>query len=452
MHAVPVPRSRAERRAYGKSCRQKTPRSAQRAWKAPADRRDPLTVLAESARGRLPELLPTRYARMAASPFTYFRGAALAMANDLARTPVTGLWSQLCGDAHCGNFGGFATPEGNVIFDVNDFDETLPGPWEWDLKRLATSLVLAAQSNGLRARDGRQAALSALGAYRARMQNYTEMTTLEVWADRIDAAAVVAITAASDARRARRRLTDGVRPHSVQHRYYKLTAVVDGRRRIVDEPPKVFHPTGELAAAFGDVEQLLHAYRSGLRDDARTLLERYRLADWVVKVVGVGSVGTRCAAALFLADADDPLILQLKEATASVLEAFVGKSGYANHGERVVAGQRLMQSASDAFLGWTGDDQRSYYVRQLRVLRGAPEIDALDAAELTAYAGWCGRALAASHARAGDPNPIAGYLGSSDAFDRAVADFAVAYADQTVQDYARFSDAVKSGRIPTAAS
>jgi len=447
MRAGDIPPSRSLRQALGKERRREVPRTGHAAWEPPKDRPDPVALIVESSRGRVAELLPTRYARMAVSPFAFFRGSALVMAADLAKTPVTGLTTQICGDAHCANFGGFATPEGHVIFDVNDFDETLPGPWEWDLKRLATSLVLAARTNRLHPSDGDAAALAALGAYRERMNAYTAMTTLEIWNDRVDAAPVVALTAATDAKRMQQRLTAGSQPHWVQHRFYKLTEVVDGHRHIVDEPPNVFHPTGTLAAEFGDIEELLPHYRRGLRDDIRSLVERYRLADWVIKVVGVGSVGTRCAAALFLADADDPLILQIKEATASVLERFVGTSRYANHGERVVTGQRLMQAASDPFLGWTGSSERCYYLRQLRVVHGAPAIDALDAPQLATYAHWCGVALAASHARAGDPHPIAGYLGNGDTFDRAVSAFAAAYADQMERDFESFTAALKDGKL-----
>ena len=444
---LPEVHSRAERRAYGKSRRREAPRSSHADWTPAPDRADPLALLAENERDRLPQLLPIRHARMAASPFAFYRGHALGMAADLAHTPVSGITTQICGDAHCANFGGFATPEGHVIFDVNDFDETLPGPWEWDVKRLAASLILAARTNRQSARDARDAVLVAVEAYRERMLAYTEMTTLEVWHDRIDASPIVAITTVSDERRARRQLTARTQPHSVQQRYHRLTTVVDGRVLLAEEPVNVFHPDPDFAAAFGDVEALVHHYRRELRDDVRTLLDRYRFADWVVKVVGVGSVGTHCGALLFLADVDDPLILQIKEALPSVIEAYVKKSTYVNHGHRVVTGQRLMQSASDSFLGWATDGVRSFYVRQLRALRGSPELDALAPGELATYGAWCGRALAASHARAGDPQPIAGYLGANDVFDRAIADFAARYADQVEQDFARFTEAVQAGRI-----
>ena len=444
MAATAAP-SRSERQESGKARRQHVPRASHAAWEAPKNRPDPVALIAESSRGRVAELLPTRYERMAASPFAFFRGSALVMATDLATTPVTGLTTQICGDAHCANFGGFTTPGGSLIFDVNDFDETLPGPWEWDLKRLATSLVLAARTSGLHSGDA--AVLAAVRAYRERMIACTAMTTLEIWTDRVDASPVVAMTAATDAKRMQQRLAAGSRPHWMQHRFYKLTELVDGHRRIVDELPNVFHPAGALAAEFAGIEELLPHYRRGLRDDIRALVERYRFADWVVKVVGVGSVGTRCVAALFLADAEDPLILQLKEATTSVLERFVGASRYANHGERVVAGQRLMQSGSDPFLGWTGSGDRCYYVRQLRVVKGAPEIEALDAQQLATYAHWCGVALAAAHARSGDPHGIAGYLGNSDAFDRAMSSFASAYADQMERDFSRFAAALKDGTL-----
>jgi len=448
-HATPEVLLRTERRAFGKARRHDAPRTGHAAWTPAPHRADPLALLEESERGRLPQLLPIRHARMAASAFAFYRGNALAMAADLAATPVSGITTQICGDAHCANFGGFATPEGNVIFDVNDFDETLPGPWEWDVKRLAASLVLAARNNHLTARDGHDAALGAVASYRQRMLAYADMTTLEVWTDRIDASPIVAITTASDERRARKQLAQRTQAHSVQHRYHKLTTLVDGKVQLAEEPVKIFHPDAAFAEAFGDVNSLLHQYRRELRDDVRTLFDRYRFADWVVKIVGVGSVGTRCGAVLFLADVDDPLILQIKEALPSVLEAFVKKSTYANHGHRVITGQRLMQAASDIFLGWASDGAHCFYIRQLRALKGSPELDALDATELATYGAWCGRALAASHARAGEPNAIAGYLGGNDVFEHAIADFAGVYADQVEKDFAIYSDAVKSGRIAT---
>jgi uncharacterized protein (DUF2252 family) len=443
-------RSRAERRAYGKSLRGSVPRSSHADWKPAPDRADPLDLVAANERGRVPQLLPIRHARMAVSPFAFYRGHALGMATDLAPTPVSGITTQICGDAHCANFGGFATPEGRVIFDVNDFDETLPGPWEWDVKRLAASLVLAARHNALRERDARDAVLAAVGGYRERMLAAAEMTALERWSAHIDAAPLVALTTASDARREERRLAGQTLPHSVQQRYLRLTQIVDGAMRIAEEPGKVFHPDPELAADFGNPEVLLRSYQEALRDDVRALIGQYRLADFVVKVVGVGSVGTRCGAALFLTDPDDPLFLQIKEALPSVLESVLPRSTYDNPGHRVVAGQRLMQSASDMFLGWTSDGTRSYYVRQLRALKGAPELGTLRAAELEGYGGWCGRALAAAHTRAADPLPIAGYLGGSDVFDRAIADFAARYADCVEADFARFSEAVKAGRFAAA--
>jgi uncharacterized protein (DUF2252 family) len=354
---------------------------------------------------------------MMRSPFAFFRGSAAIMAADLATTPVTGLRVQTCGDAHLANFGAFATPERNVFFDVNDFDETLHGPWEWDVKRLAASFVLAARNNGYAERSCRDAASAAVRSYRESMRALAPLTALAIWYSRVDVRDVVAALRATDERRAIAKGRAALRRQTVDKVFAKMTRVVE-------------------------------RYRKTLRDDIRTLFDRYRVEDAVVKVVGIGSVGTICGVVLLTAGPDDALLIQVKQATASVLEPFAGASKYKNHGERVVTGQRRMQAASDIFLGWTSDDQgRDFYFRQLRDMKITVSSDGMPAPELAAYANLCGRALARAHARTGDPAAIAGYLGRSDAFDRAVVDFAVRYADQTEADHAAFVAAIKSGRL-----
>lgn len=433
---------REGRRAFGRSRRRAVPRSSHARWTPAPTRLDPLVALERGSAGRIGALLPIRYRRMAVSPFAYYRGTAAIMAADLAPTPIAGISTQLCGDAHCANFGAFATPGGKVVFEVNDFDETLTGPWEWDVKRLAASLVLAGRSGGVRESGARAAARAAVAAYRTRMGAYATMTALEIWTDTLGAGSVLALSAAAD----RRRVRSAGDPRAVQQRYLRLTDATEGGRRIVDEPPLVYHDDG-LAGHFPDVAALIERYRSDLREDARCLVERYKLADWVVKVVGVGSVGTRCAAAPLLAGDDDPLILQIKEARPSVLEPSLGPSAHARPGERVVAGQRLMQTVADPFLGTADDAGRSYYLRQLRVIKGAPAVETLGASELAAYGAACGTALAIAHARCGDPVAIAGYLGSSERFDTAIGTFAVAYAAQVEEDFAAFGAALAAGRF-----
>ena len=373
---------------------------------------------------------------MAVSPFTFFRGAAAIMAEDLAHTPACGLRVQACGDAHLANFGIYATPERRVVFDVNDFDETLEAPFEWDVKRLGTSLVVAGRDRGFSAGKCGAAAQAAVAVYRGRMAALARMGHLEVWYARLDADELAKLSK----RAADRQLTSDVVRRAERATNLgaldKLTDVVDGQRRIIDSPPLIEHlpqPGGVDAAA------VVAEYAASLSDATRTLLARYRVVDWARKVVGVGSVGTDDALVLLLGDSDsDPLFLQVKEASASVLEPFAGASPYDNHGQRVVAGQRLIQSASDLFLGWTRLGERDYYVRQLRDMKGSVPVDKLSAQELAEYGRACGDALALGHARSGDPAAITGYLGGGDRFDRAIADFAAAYADQNAADYKTF--------------
>ncbi len=427
----------SQSREIGRGLRAQVRRSRHAHWSPAPRRRDPVEILRGQEAGRIASLLPTRHERMAVSEFTFFRGAAAIMAEDLAHTPACGLRVQGCGDAHLANFGIYATPERRVVFDVNDFDETLPAPFEWDVKRLATSLVVAGRDRGFAAADCRSAARAGVAAYRTRMRAAAQMGHLDVWYARIDADDLVALSA----RAAERKLSLSVvrKAHHATNlgELDKLTTVVDGRRRIIDSPPLVEHLPQPGAGL--DAAAVIGEYAASLGDATRTLLGRYALVDWARKAVGVGSVGTDDAVALLLGDSDsDPLFLQVKEATASVLEPFAGASPYDNHGRRVVAGQRLIQSASDVFLGWTRLGERDYYVRQLRDMKGAVPTDKLSAPELADYGRACGEALALGHARSGDPAAIAGYLGSGDRFDRAVATFAAAYADQNAADYARF--------------
>ncbi len=428
----------AARIAAGKALREKVPRSSHAAWEPDPNRPDPVALIEESNQGRLPQLVPIRYGRMLESPFSFFRGAASIMAYDLSRQTATGLIVQACGDCHLMNFGGYATPERNLVFDVNDFDETLPAPWEWDLKRLTASLVIAGRYIKLDPAQCEKAALAAARAYRVRMVEYSRMRTLEIWYSRTDAADVTVLGT---------RRVDRAPANAAEHVVPKLTEVVNGRRELIEHPPLMFRSEESTL----DAKQIIERYRESLRDDLRYLLERYRFADSAMKVVGVGSVGTRCEVVLLTGSDDDALLLQIKEARPSVLEPYAGKSDYANHGQRVVTGQRLMQAASDLFLGWTRTDSgHEFYIRQLRDMKTAVKIENLDGDELVRYATVCGAAIARAHARTGDPAKIGGYLGRADTFDRALAAFAKRYADQNEHDYDEFVKAFKSGAFTAA--
>jgi uncharacterized protein (DUF2252 family) len=443
-----------ERRALGRALREKTPRESHAAWVPPRGRADPVALLDASNAGRITTLVPIRFGRMSASPFAFYRGAAALMAADLARTPRTGIYVQACGDAHLMNFGGFATPERNVVFDINDLDETLPAPWEWDLKRLATSVVIAAQHLRLADSDAARAARDAACAYRERMADYSSMRTLEVWYDRIDVRRYQDRTAdprvvAEARKRMARNMREAQRKSVPEHLFPKLVELQGDQHRIKDELPLIFHPDEKLTPGVRDnYASALAAYRESLPEHVRMLYDRYQFCDLAVKVVGVGSVGTMCAVGLFMASEDDPLFLQVKEARASVLEPYAGRSAYANQGQRVVAGQRLMQSASDVFLGWTvGRAGRHFYLRQLRDLKMSAQIEDWDTRLLRQYGRMCAQALARAHARSGDAARIAGYMGSGRTFDDAIADFAVAYSDQNTADYRAFIRAIRQGRI-----
>ncbi len=406
---------------------------------------DLVAELESAGAGRLPSLVPMRYHRMASSPFQFYRGTAGVMAFDLARTPVTGIDVQLGGDAHCANFGAFASPERNLIFDVRDFDETLRGPWEWDVKRLAASFVLASRESAATDGAAERAVRRAIAAYRRKMHEFARMSTLDVWYSRVDVRLMLSKAGSNTIRKRRRTYVDGIERRTIRKAYDDMTEAAGDSRRFVDEPPLVFHAT--RSDDFFDVEAVFASYRETLAPDVRALFDRYRMADWVVKVVGVGSVGTRCAAALFLADDDDPLILQIKEAGPSVHERYLAPSPFSNHGERVVVGQRTMQAASDIFLGWTRSHGRDYYVRQLRDMKGVPDLEDMADAQRAEFAHFCGWTLAGAHARGGQAAQIAGYLGPGKVFDEALVAFAFAYADRTCADHAVLVDAIESGRV-----
>ena len=443
-----------ERRARGRALRDVAPRTSHAEWAPATDRRDPIELLQASNDGRMQILVPVRFGRMSASPFAFYRGAAALMAADLATTPTSGIRVQACGDAHLMNFGGFATPERNIIFDINDLDETLPAPWEWDLKRLAASVVIAAQFLRLSESEAARAARDLAREYRERMSDYAAMRVLDVWYDRIDLQRYQDRSADPEVmdevrKRVDERIAEAQRKNVPDHLYPKLAELQGESHRIKDEPPLIFHPDESIAPAVrsGFAEPLAR-YRQSLPEHVRTLFDRFHFCDLAVKVVGVGSVGTNCSVMLFMAEENDPLFLQVKEARASVLEPYAGKSLHANHGQRVIVGQRLMQSASDMFLGWTeGADGRHYYIRQLRDLKMSAVIEDWDFGLLRQYARMCAHALARAHARTGDAALISGYAGSSQTLDDAIADFAVAYSDQNRTDYRAFIKAIRQGRI-----
>jgi uncharacterized protein (DUF2252 family) len=437
----------AERRAVGRSLREKVPRSSHAEWSPAADRPDPISLLEEQDRSRLAQFVPIRYGRMIASPFGFLRGSAVVMAGDLAATPVTGLQVQLCGDAHLSNFGVYATPERNQVFDVNDFDETLPGPWEWDVKRLAASIVVAGRTMGLTRAMNRQAVVGCVRSYREHMWEYGEMRHIDVWYARIDPESTRRFVRSSDRAYVEKELEKARRSSSLVA-FPRLTQKVDGRYRIKDDPPTIVHLDDEELAQ--QLSALVERYSESLQEDRHVLLSKYRFVDVAHKVVGVGSVGTRCYVALLMgSEKSDPLFLQVKQAQASVFEPHLGPSSYSNHAQRVVLGQRLMQAASDIFLGWTGLGSIDFYVRQLRDMKLSVSVESLSESRFVQYCELCGWALARAHARSGDPAQVSGYLGANDTFDRAIASFAVAYADQTERDHAALLGAAQAGRIPT---
>jgi uncharacterized protein (DUF2252 family) len=447
MSIPPATLDLANRFTAGKALRAKVPRSAHAEWKPAADRPDVIDLLEESNRGRVPELVPIRYGRMLQSAFAFLRGAAAVMAYDLGPTPVTGLRVQAGGDCHLMNFGAFASPERTLLFDTNDFDETLPASWEWDVKRLAASVAVAGRHLGGSERTCGEAVRACVRSYRERLRRFSGRTALENWYARIPFYTLIRSSRTAGARDVMRRGARDARARTAAHVIPKLIATVRQQRCIVDLPPCIYHPPDDC---FQDhMRHLFQRYRASLPDDRRVLFDRYQFVDAAVKVVGVGSVGTRCYVAYFEAGPKDTLVLQVKEARRSVLEPYAAKSAYANQGQRIVVGQRLMQSASDIFLGWSRAEEGGfdYYVRQLRDMKGSVPLDALTPATLPDYAAHCGWALARAHAKSGDVAQIAGYLGKGEAFDCALAAFASAYADQTESDHAALVAAAKTGRV-----
>jgi uncharacterized protein (DUF2252 family) len=452
----------AERTELGKQARARAPRSSHSEFEPAPDRPDPVALLEEQALTRVPELVPIRYGRMLESAFAFYRGGARLMAQDLSTTPNSGLRVQCCGDAHLSNFGVFASPERRLVFDINDFDETLPGPWEWDVKRLAASLLIAARDNGFSAHDGDRVVLDAVEEYREAMRRFAGMKNLEVWYARLDVEAFMQRFAPQFENRVVTRTEKSLakaRTRDSMSAFAKLTERVNGRVRIVDQSPLIV-PLREIvgeaeeADAFDELHELMRSYRRTLQYDRRVLLEEFELTDFARKVVGVGSVGTRAwIALLFGRDGKDPLFLQMKEAQASVLEEFTAKSEFSNHGERVVTGQRLMQAVSDIFLGWVHvkagyDGQpRDFYGRQLRDWKGSAEIQRQTPRTMVAYARLCGWTLARAHARGGDRIALASYLGSGASFEKAIVAFSRAYAEQNERDYKRLQEAVKQGEV-----
>jgi uncharacterized protein (DUF2252 family) len=451
-----------ERSDRGKSARDRAPLSAHAPWKPSSDRQDPVAILERQDADREPDLVPVRHGRMMVSPFTFYRGAAKIMAADLRRTPRAGLMVQLSGDAHLSNFGLFGSPERKLVFDLNDFDETLPGPFEYDVKRMAASFVIAARNNGVSEARAREISLASVMAYREAMAGFARMGTMDVWyahlsEDDLNVARGAAKTKGD--RKALKRIERDVkraRTHDSVQALNKLGELVDGRYRIVSDPPIVV-PARDLSAIYGiprrqierQIRDQLRGYLATLSDDRRHLLERFQVVDIARKVVGVGSVGTRTYIVLLQGrDRDDPLFLQVKQATRSVLEDHLPKSSYRSFGERVVQGQRMMQAVSDLFLGWySGGDGRHYYWRQLRDMKGSALIETMTPSALERYATICALTLARAHARSGDPVAIDAYLGSSDRFDRAIASFAEQYAGQNERDYQSFVAAIRSGRL-----
>jgi uncharacterized protein (DUF2252 family) len=458
-----------ERRALGKESRQEVDPSSSAGWTPAADRPDPVVLLEEQDATREPDLVPVRHGRMMVSAFTFYRGAAKIMAADLKDTPRAGLTAHLCGDAHLSNFGVFASPERQLLFDLNDFDETLPGPFEYDVKRMSASFAIAARNNGFSKAESRDATLTSVSAYRTSMAEFAEMTTMEIWYAHLSEADLMAAidrfkrgaksqkkVVKREEKRAKK-AAEKARTRDSLQALSKLGELVDGRYRIVSQPPIVV-PARDLLAMYGfSPDQLEHAireqfraYRATLQDDRRHLLEKFEIVDMARKVVGVGSVGTRAFIVLLQGrDQRDPLFLQVKEATSSVLEDHLPKSRYRQPGERVVQGQRMMQAASDIYLGWTKgqEDNRYLYWRQLRDMKGSVVVESMSPGALAFYARQCGWTLARAHARSGDPIAIAAYLGKDDRFDKAVTDFSERYADQNEADFEAFTKAIRSGRL-----
>jgi uncharacterized protein (DUF2252 family) len=438
----------AEQLAMGKALRDKCSRKSHAEWEPPSDRVDPLVILKKSSKGRMPELIPIRYGRMLQSPFAWYRGSAMSMAGDLFHTPTSGLRVQACGDAHLCNFGSYATPERRVIFDVNDLDETLPAPWEWDVKRLAASFVLASRNNGFSEADARDTALRCVRSYREHIRELSEMSVLDAWYADMAVEQLMSGVDKETRKRAKRRLAKARERTVLEHDFPALAITKGSAPSIKENPPLIFHWREEgHKEHLKNVRTAFAAYRESLAEQFRTLLDRYQIMDFAVKVVGVGSVGTLCGVMLLMASERDPIFLQVKQARASVLEPYAGKSRHTNHGQRVVVGYKLMQAASDIFLGWTKGPYGDFYMRQLKDVKIKVLVELFTPSVMSIYAEACGWCLARAHARSGEPAKIAGYLGKGDKFDEAIADFSVAYADQSERDHEVLVKAVREGKL-----
>jgi uncharacterized protein (DUF2252 family) len=437
-----------QRRAEGKALREKCPRESHAKWIPPKNRRDAVEMVLASEKGRIPELLPLRHGRMVQSAFTFYRGSALIQAADLSTTPSTGVYVQCCGDAHLCNFGGYATAERKIVFAVNDLDETLPAPWEWDVKRLAASFVVGCRDKRISDSNAKDVAMSCVRSYRESMAEFSRMKTLELWYYALEPTQLPGMDDPVLLKRAMKRIQQEQAKSRGEELFPKLVGNSGNMPIIRDQLPTIFHeknnPPGKIHKALLDT---LVGYRATLPTAYHALLDRYKLCDAAIKVVGIGSVGTSCWVLLFMAANDDPLFLQVKEARASVLEPYAGKSAFPNHGQRVVNGYRTMQPASDMFLGWTRGPKRDFFIRQLRDVKISIRVDLFGKQELDLYAKWCGKALALSHARSGTPAMLSGYMGNSDVFDRAIAQFSVAYADQAERDHAALKSAIGAGKV-----
>lgn len=445
--------TRSENKEQGKALRQKCPRESHATWKPSRNRLDTVELVKKAEKERMKDLLPLRHGRMAASPFTFYRGAAMNMAADLHHTPDSGIILQCCGDAHLLNFGGFATPERRSIFSINDLDETNPAPWEWDLKRLAASFVIAGRNNGLKESDCESLARDCSGAYRKHMADFSEMTMMELWYHSLEGKDLIAgLKDPAIRERAEKRLMkEKARSKGfVEDLFPKLTEYPGHKMIIKDQLPGIFHMKGTSP---GDITQVLQEafmeYRDTLSPAYQVLLDHFQIKDIAIKVVGIGSIGTLCWVMLLMDNDNNPFFLQVKEARASVLEEFAGKSKFENHGRRVVNGYKLMQPYSDIFLGWSRGrlQNKDYYIRQLRDMKIKVNVESFGKAELDIYADWCGQALALSHARSGDSARIAGYMGKGDVFDKAIGKFSMAYADQNEKDFAKFKRAIRTGEL-----
>ena len=440
---------RASAMLKGKALRDAAPLQDHRIIPPRPKRFSSIAILEKSNEDRLEDLIPIRYSRMLASPFSFLRGSAALMADDLSRTPSSGIYVQACGDCHLLNFGAYATPERKLVFDINDFDETLPAPWEWDIKRLATSFVVAAEDNQLSKASAQRIAKTCVQSYRENMRMYSKQSPLEVWYGHLDLAKFAKEAPNKTTKLHRESLIKKAEKQVAEYLFPKITTEVNGDKRLIDSPPLIYHLNEKWFETIA--KPTIESYRNSLSHDRKVLFDRYQLKDVVVKVVGIGSVGTRCFVALFMTPDGDPLLLQIKEARNSVLEPYAGKSEYARHGERVVVGQRLTQSSSDVFLGWMrGPKGKDFYVRQLRDMKVSFSVQDIAPTRLRRYAAYCGQALARSHAKSGNAALISGYLGKSDVFDEAVSMFAMEYAEQNKRDYEDLVKAAKTGKIVVA--